>query len=60
MKWWDRVKKKPFFIKLLNWEYWPSKAFYYPVIPQILWQMLRARHLCFFTAANPGIYTGGK
>lgn len=59
MKWWDRVKKKPFFIKLLNWEYWPSKAFYYPVIPQILWQMLRARHLCFFTAANPGIYTGG-
>ena len=59
MKWWDRVKKSPFFIKLTNWEYWPSKAFYYPVIPQILWLMLRARHLCFFTAANPGIYTGG-
>ncbi len=59
MKWWDRVKARPFFIKLLNWEYWPSKAFYYPVVPQILWQMLRSRHLCFFTAANPGIYTGG-
>ena len=59
MKWWGRVEKRPFFIKLLNWEYWPSKAFYYPIIPQILWLMLRARHLCFFTAANPGIYTGG-
>ena len=59
MKWWDRVEKRPFFIKLFNWEYWPSKAFYYPVVPQILWLMLRARHLCFFTAANPGIYTGG-
>ena len=59
MKWWDRVKERPSFIRLLNWEYWPSKAFYYPVIPQILWLMLRARHLCFFTAANPEIYTGG-
>lgn len=59
MKWWDRVKKRPSFIRLLNWEYWPSKAFYYPVIPQILWQMLRSGHMCFFTAANPGIYTGG-
>lgn len=59
MRWWDRVKNKPLFIKLLNWEYWPSKAFYYPVIPHILWQMLRSRHMCFFTAANPGIYTGG-
>lgn len=59
MKWWDRVKNRPFFIRLLNWEYWPSKAFYYPVVPQILWQMLRSGHMCFFTAANPGIYTGG-
>jgi len=23
------------------------------------WLALRSRHLCFFTAANPGIYTGG-
>lgn len=59
MKWWDRVKQRPFWIRLLNWEYWPSKAYYFPLIPLILWQMLRSRHLCFFTAANPGIYTGG-
>ncbi len=59
MKSWDRVKYRPFWIKLLNWEYWPGKAFYYPLIPHILWLMLRARHICFFTAANPGIYTGG-
>jgi hypothetical protein len=43
----------------MNWEYWPSKAFYYPVAPFIIWLMIRARHMCFFTAANPGIYTGG-
>ena len=43
----------------MNWEYWPSKAFYYPVAPFIIWLMIRARHMCFFTATNPGIYTGG-
>ena len=59
MKWSDRVKQKPFWIKLVNWEYWPSKAFYYPIAPFIIWLMIRARHMCFFTAANPGIYTGG-
>ncbi|MCB9276963.1 MAG: hypothetical protein H6564_23225 [Lewinellaceae bacterium] len=59
MKFWDRVNQRPFWAKLLNWEYWPGKAFYYPLIPHILMLMLRARHICFFTAANPGIYTGG-
>jgi hypothetical protein len=59
VKWLDRIKNKPAFIKLLNWEYWPSKAFYYPVVPYILWLMFRARHICFSSAANPGIYTGG-
>lgn len=46
-------------IKLRNWEYWPSKAFYYPVAPYLIWLMIKARHMCYWSAANPGIYTGG-
>lgn len=45
--------------RLLQWEYWPSKAFYYPMVPYLLYLMLRARHVCFCTATNPGIYSGG-
>ncbi|HMQ46206.1 MAG TPA: D-alanine--D-alanine ligase [Saprospiraceae bacterium] len=59
MKWWSRVRQTPYVIKWLNWEYWPSGAFYYPLVPYFLWLMLKARHICYFTAANPGIYTGG-
>lgn len=59
MKWWSRVKQSPFAIKWLHWEYWSSGAFYYPLVPYFLWLMLKARHICYFTATNPGIYTGG-
>jgi hypothetical protein len=44
---------------LTNWEYWPGMAFYWPMLIGYPWQALRTGHLCFFTAANPGIYTGG-
>lgn len=53
------VLRRPFFIRLLHWEYWPSFAFYFPMLWYYPWLALRARHLCFFTAANPGIYSGG-
>lgn len=52
-------KWQRFWIKLRNWEYWPSQAFYYPLIPHFLWQALRAGHPAFFTATNPAIFTGG-
>jgi len=29
------------------------------MVPYLWWLMLRARHMCFWTAANPGIYTAG-
>lgn len=59
MRWWARAKQQPFWIRLLNWEYWPSIAFYWPMIFYAPWLMLRSRHPCFFSPANPGIYTGG-
>ncbi len=46
-------------IRWRNWEYWSSQAFYFPMY---LWGpllALRAGHPAFFTATNPGIYTGG-
>ena len=59
MKWWNRIKHKPFFIRLSNWEYWSTFSFYWPLLfygPVLAW---RSGHPCFFTAANPSIYSGG-
>lgn len=50
---------KPFFIKLLNREYWPIWANYLPVFPYYLYLSARARSFFFFSAANPNIETGG-
>ena len=57
--WFAKVRKQSYFIKLFNWEYWPTQAFYYPLIPYFIYLALRARHTCFFTAANAGIEGGG-
>ncbi len=55
----SRIEQSPFLIKLLNWEYWSAKAFYWPMYIYGPLLALRARHACFFTAANPGIKSGG-
>lgn len=52
-------QKNPFFIKLLNREYWPMWANYLPIYPYYLYLAARARSFFFFTAANPSIETGG-
>ncbi|MCP3929747.1 MAG: hypothetical protein GY705_11675 [Bacteroidetes bacterium] len=59
MKWWKKIKNKPAFIKLLNWEYWPSHMFYLPMWVYGPVLALKARHACFFTATNPGIIASG-
>ncbi len=48
-----------FLIRLLNWEYWPAKIANLPVIAFWLYFSAKARHLFFFSAANPAIETGG-
>lgn len=55
----EKLQKKATKIRWRNWEYWSSNKFYW-----FMWVWgpllaLRARHPAFFTAANPGIYTGG-
>ncbi len=43
----------------MRWEFWPPWLAYLPVIPWILYLGIRHRSLTLFTAANPGIPTGG-
>jgi hypothetical protein len=53
------MKNTTFYIKLMNKEYWPMWATYFPVIFYYLYLSFRARSFFFFSAANPGIETGG-
>ncbi|CAL2103365.1 conserved protein of unknown function [Tenacibaculum sp. 190130A14a] len=46
--------------KLLNWEHWPSSMFYVPNLPYAFYLAFRAKHLAFFTAANPSIKSSGN
>ncbi len=50
---------RPFFIRLLNWEYWSFTAVYAPIYVVWLLICLRARSFFFFAASNPGIRYGG-
>ncbi len=53
------LQRQKFFIRLMSWEYWPFNLVYIPVFLYYGWLALRARHLLFFSAANPGIPAGG-
>lgn len=46
-------------ISRLRWEFWPSWAAYLPLIPYFVWLAVKHRSLTLFTAANPGIASGG-
>ena len=45
--------------RALRWEFWPMWALYLPVAPYFLYLCARHRSLTLFTAANPGMYSGG-
>jgi membrane protein DedA with SNARE-associated domain len=47
------------FRRLVRWEFWPIATVYLPVVPWIAALAIRYRSLTVFTAANPGIETGG-
>ena len=49
------LKRKPWFIKLSNNEYWPPWIYYVPVWIQHFWLALRVRNLYFFLGTNPAI-----
>ena len=45
--------------RMLQWEFWPIWAVYLPLMPYLILLAIRHRSLTVFTAANPGIPTGG-
>ncbi|MEO7444217.1 MAG: hypothetical protein ABIT96_12710, partial [Ferruginibacter sp.] len=47
------------FTKITNWEAWPFKLLYAPLVPFWAWYCLRARSVWFFTPSNPGLTFGG-
>jgi len=54
-----RILYHPFFIRLLNWEYWPFHVVYGPIYIVWVWFCIKARSFFFFNAANPSIRNGG-
>jgi hypothetical protein len=45
--------------KWTRWEFWPPWAAYAPLVPYWLWLGVKHRSFTAFTAANPGIPSGG-
>ena len=43
-----------------NWEYWPSKMFYVPLLPYGFYLMLKSKSVGFFSATNPAIEGSGN
>lgn len=45
--------------KIKNWEQWPFKLLYAPIVPVWLWYMIRSGAVWFFTPSNPKLTFGG-
>jgi hypothetical protein len=54
-----QYRLKRFFIRLFNWEYWPSKVVYAPIMFYWFWLSLKCCSFFFFNTANPLIKNGG-
>ncbi len=50
---------KNFFNRITNWEAWPFKLLYAPIVPVWGWYMLKSGSIWFFTPSNPKITFGG-
>src|SRR5688500_11378317 len=46
-------------IKVKHFEFWNTHVFHFPIYLYWLYLSIKARSLFFFSAANPGIETGG-
>ena len=54
-----KLLRRPFFIRLFHWEYWPMPVLYTPVFFYWLWLALKTRSFFFFSTSNPSIRNAG-
>ncbi len=59
LPWRTRRRIVGWFRRKTRWEFWPPWLAYIPVLPYILYLGVKHRSLTLFTAANPGIPSGG-
>jgi hypothetical protein len=50
---------KNFLHKITNWEAWPFKLIYAPLVPFWAWYMIKSGAVWFFTPSNPKLTFGG-
>lgn len=50
---------KDIFNKITNWEAWPFKVIYAPLLPVWIWYAMKSRAVWFFTPSNPKLTFGG-
>ncbi|MEN8124351.1 MAG: hypothetical protein ABFR32_04410 [Bacteroidota bacterium] len=53
------MKNKSFYIKLTQWEHWPTVVYYLPLLPFFLIRSIKAKHPFHYLATNPGIFYSG-
>lgn len=53
------LKMPLFLVKIFRYEFWPFWALFFPAFFYWLWLAIRARSFTYFSAANPGIESGG-
>ena len=54
------MRRNPVLIKLIQWEHWPTLAFYVPLLPFFFWRSVKAGHPIYYTITNPGILFSGN
>src|SRR5579859_6450856 len=57
--WQSRRRVLGWIRRRIRWEFWPPWLAYVPVVPYIFYLAIKHRSLTLFTAANPGISSGG-
>ena len=56
---WQQRARIATFVRRARWEFWPPWLAYLPVLPYLFYLAVKHRSLTLFTAANPGIPSGG-
>lgn len=54
------MNRKSFYIRLTQWEHWPTIVFYLPLIPFFIIRSIKAKHPFYYLATNPNIYYSGN